>query len=397
MDLRLSLVEVAQDLLFLAALPVPDRHHELPLRGLHHHRLPVDPPDHVERPPRLAAQGQLHQVVLDAALDHLAQVAADLEEAVCRAHAPDTLVRAPVVVVLHPQRDPLLRLLEAVELRAPEELVVDVLPEPLDLAERHRVVRPRADVLHPVLAQLLLEPRRPAPRGVLPAVVRQHLARRAELADPAAVRLQDVLGGLAAEHPERDDEPRVVVDEADQVGVLAAEPEREDVRLPHLVRRRALEEARLVRHLRGARGPAFDEPLRAQRAPHGLGAPGQVQDPPEELRDLRDAPRRLGALGVGHRALHPGGDLLPPGAARVAGVEAGLAARPVPREPAVQGVLRDAGLRGDLAHGDALLRVQLHQPQAEVERVVRAHRPAVRETLLPLACGSRARAPASGR
>jgi hypothetical protein len=37
----------------------------------------------------------------------------------------------------------------------------------------------------------------------------------------------------------------VIVDKADEVGILASQPEGEDVGLPHLVGRGALEEARL--------------------------------------------------------------------------------------------------------------------------------------------------------
>ncbi|MEI8190104.1 MAG: hypothetical protein WCI75_10360, partial [candidate division NC10 bacterium] len=235
MSAYLSLFEVAQDLLPLVVFMVADRHHQLPLGSLHHHRLAVHTPHHVERLLRLAPQRQFQQVVLDAALHHLAQVVADLEEPVRRTHPADPLVRATVVVVLYPQRHPVHRLFEAVELRAAQELAVDVLPEPLDLAQRHRMMRLRTQVVDLVLLQLLLELRHPAPGRVLPAVVRQHLPGHAVLADPAPVRLQDVLRRLAPEQAQRRDEPRVVVDEPDQVRVLPAQPEREDVRLPHLV------------------------------------------------------------------------------------------------------------------------------------------------------------------
>jgi hypothetical protein len=39
----------------------------------------------------------------------------------------------------------------------------------------------------------------------------------------------------------------VIVDKADEVGILASQPEGEDIGLPHLVGRGALEEARLGR------------------------------------------------------------------------------------------------------------------------------------------------------
>ena len=140
--MHLSVFEVADDLLLLMGPFVVHRHHQLALQRLERHRLAVKTPDHVERPPGFAAQRRLQQVLLQTALHHLAQVVADLEETVRRAQPADPLVRTLVVVVFQPQPHPLLRLLEAVELRPAEELAVDVLPEPLDLPQRHRVVRP---------------------------------------------------------------------------------------------------------------------------------------------------------------------------------------------------------------------------------------------------------------
>jgi len=55
------------------------------------------------------------------------------EEAVRRAEAIEGLVGPPVVVVLHPESDPLAGGVEAVELGAREELLPDRLPEALDL------------------------------------------------------------------------------------------------------------------------------------------------------------------------------------------------------------------------------------------------------------------------
>jgi hypothetical protein len=51
-----------------------------------------------------------------------------------------------VVVVLDPQPHPFPRLLETVELGAAEELAPDRLPQPLDLAQRHRMVGTGLDV-----------------------------------------------------------------------------------------------------------------------------------------------------------------------------------------------------------------------------------------------------------
>ncbi len=52
----------------------------------------------------------------------------------------------------------------------------------------------------------------------------------------------------------------MIVDEADEVGVLAPQPEGEDIGLPHLVGRGAFEEARLGGIARGL-APRFFEQL----------------------------------------------------------------------------------------------------------------------------------------
>jgi hypothetical protein len=56
-----------------------------------------------------------------------------------------------------------------------------------------------------------------------------------------------VLRGLAPKYVQPHHVAGVIVDKADEVGVLASQAEGEDVRLPHLVGRGALEEARLGR------------------------------------------------------------------------------------------------------------------------------------------------------
>jgi hypothetical protein len=54
-----------------------------------------------------------------------------------------------------------------------------------------------------------------------------------------------MLRRLAAKHVQPHHVAGVVIQEADQVGVLAPQPEGEDIGLPHLVGRGAFEEARL--------------------------------------------------------------------------------------------------------------------------------------------------------
>jgi hypothetical protein len=158
----------------------------------------AEPPDHVEGRLGLAAQRQLLDVVGNAALDHGTQFLRDGEEPIRRAQSVQRLVRPLVVVVFHPQADPLAGLLEAVELRPHQEVLPDRLPVTLDLAQCHRVMGLAAEVMHPVLLQLLLEPRFAAPGGVLPPVVGEHFLGHAVLAHGAAIDLQHVLRRLAA-------------------------------------------------------------------------------------------------------------------------------------------------------------------------------------------------------
>lgn len=149
----------------------------------------------------------------------------------------------PVVVVLHPKSNPLAGRLETVELGALQKLLPDGLPEAFDLAQGHGVMRPALNVVHPVLAQLRLKARGAAPTGVLAALIREHLFGYAILRDGPAVYLQDVLRRLTAKHVEPDHVARVIIQKADEVGILASQPKGEDIGLPQLVGRAALKEA----------------------------------------------------------------------------------------------------------------------------------------------------------
>jgi len=82
-----------------------------------------------------------------------------------------------VVVILYPVPNPLLGRLKTPKLRSPQKLLIDRLPKPLDRPQRRGMMGLGFYVLHPVLPQLPLKPHCPAPVGVLPAPVGQHLLR----------------------------------------------------------------------------------------------------------------------------------------------------------------------------------------------------------------------------
>jgi hypothetical protein len=129
--------------------------------------------------------------------------------------------------------------------RPAEKLVPQRLPEPLHLAQRLRVLRPTADVLDAHPLQRLLELRLAAPHRVLPAVVRQHLRRLSVRSDASLECLHHQRGLLMMCERVADHEATVVIHEhADVQPLRAPQPERKNVRLPQLVRRRALEAPR---------------------------------------------------------------------------------------------------------------------------------------------------------
>lgn len=110
--------------------------------GPQHDRLPLHAPDHVEGRFGAAAQGQFQDVFTDALLDGFAHLVLDFKEAVSRAQTADALMRALVVVMLHPEADALARLFEIIELGTAEEFTPDAVPEALHLAQGHRVMGP---------------------------------------------------------------------------------------------------------------------------------------------------------------------------------------------------------------------------------------------------------------
>ncbi|HZY05834.1 MAG TPA: hypothetical protein VFF02_20275 [Anaeromyxobacteraceae bacterium] len=382
-----SSFEVVADLLGRARLRAIDEHlHAAPL-GLDHDGLLPEPPHHVEGTFRLPAQGELEDVLLDAFLDHLPEFFGDAEEAVGGAEALERLVGPAVVVVLHPEPHPLAGGLEALELGADQKLLPDRLPEALDLAQGHGMVGAALQVVHVVLPELGLEAGGPPPAGELPALVGEELLGEAVLGHRPAVDLEDVLCRLAAEDLEPHHVAGVVVEEANEIGVLAAELEGEDVGLPELVRGRPLEGAGRGRVARRLGFLLPEQVLRMQRAAHRLPAHGQEQDPPEELADPLDPEVGVAALEGDDLLLHRGRHLRARGPLGQLSPQARLPLRPVGPQPKGDRAGPHAELTGHLLDGEALLQAELHRLAPDLKRVwvnVRLTRPALCLPMSPL-------------
>jgi hypothetical protein len=365
-----SSFQVVADLLARPRLRAIDEHLHAALLGPDHHRLLAQPAHHVEGAAWLPAERELEHVLLDAALDDLPELLGDGKEAIRRTEPVQSLVRAPVVVVLHPEPHPLAGRLEAVELGTPQELLPDRLPEALQLAQGHGVMGSALQVVHAILAELGLEAGRAPPARELPALVGEQLLRDAVLRHRPAVDLQDVLRRLAAEDLQPHHVAGVIIEEADEVGVLAAQPEGEDVGLPQLVRRGALEEARPGGVPLGFGARLLEEMVLVERAAHRLPAHGQEQHPPQELADLLDpqvglAPLEVDDLRLHHRG-HFGPRMAPSGWLRL---QARFPLGAKPAHPRPERAEADAEFAGDLRDGEPFLEAELHRFAPELVRV----------------------------
>jgi hypothetical protein len=338
-----------------------DQHLHLALFGPDDHRLLAHPAHHIEGTLRFASQGQLERVLLNAPLNDLPQLLGNRKEAVGGTEALQRLVRPLVVVMLHPQPDPLPRRLKTVELRSYQELFPDGFPESLDLAQRHGVMGPALDVMDPILAQLRLEARSSPPTGILASLIGEHLFGHARFGHRRAIDLQNVLGRLAAKDVRSHQVAGEIVHEPDEVGVLAAQAEGEDVGLPQLVGRRALKEARL-----GGIAPRFGLPLLQQlllmqRAANCFPAHRQKQCPSQEVTDLLNAQIGMTTLKFDDFSLDRRRHLGPvaDGTSGM-GLEAGFALLAVNPHPLAQRAQAHAHFAGHLPDGKAFFQTKLN-------------------------------------
>jgi hypothetical protein len=198
--------------------------------------------DHVKGLLGLAPQRHFQKIILDARLNGLADFTGHFKETVGGTQPFDALVGTFVVVILNPESDPFAGRFEGFKLRPAQELLIERGPEALDFPQRHRVMRGRANVMDVFLLQLLLEPGFSPPRGVLPAIVGEHLTGRLVSGDGATEHLQNILGRLAVEQPGAGDEPGIVIHDSNEIDPALSHLEGEDVALPHLVGRGPLEE-----------------------------------------------------------------------------------------------------------------------------------------------------------
>lgn len=266
------LVEVISKFLFLVIVLITDTEFKFTLLGAKHDGLAVHASHHVERRLRFTPQRQLQKIFLDASLDGLAEFRLDLKIAIRRTQAFDALIRPLVVVMFDPELDPFAGRLEAVELRPDQEVLPEGGPEAFHLAQRHRMLRPRLEVLHAIFLQHRFEAASATPRSILPPIVSQHLLRRLELADGDAIHLDHRRRRGTAEQVCAHDEPRVIVHEGDDISVTTPQPEGEDVRLPHLIGGGSFKEAR-ANHVALLGGLTFGHQVGCvQPLAHGLGA-----------------------------------------------------------------------------------------------------------------------------
>ena len=347
---------------------IGDTEFEFALLGAEHDGLAVHPPDHVEGRVGFAAQGHFEEVLLHARLERLAQLRLDLEEPVGGAHALDALMRAFVVVILDPELDPLAGGLEGIELGAHQEVLPDGGPEALDLAEGHRVMRPGLEVSHAILLELGLEAAGAAPGGVLAAVVGEHLLGRLILANGDPIDLDDRGRSGTAEQVRPDHEPRVIIQEGDEVGVTSAEPEGEDVRLPHLIGRGPFEETGPGDIALLGRG-CLGQQVRVMQVTTNCFRTGWEQEPaPEPLADALDAEGGM-LLFEGDDLLANGGRQLGARLGWVGRLQAGLAELTVSFDPFAEGRMADPEFGAHRALTEALLEVQADGIKTELRRI----------------------------
>lgn len=233
------------------------------------------------------------RVGLHLRLDGSAHVWCGAKESVGRHRAVDALMRPLKIVVLDEEPQSLQAVREIGEYRLTQKLLPQRFPKPLDLAERLGMLWPTSAVRDAVAPQQLLKLRRPTPRGILPALIRQHLSWLSVLGDAALEGFDHQARTLVMRERPRHHVPRVVIHEADEVHALVAPHlEGEDVALPHLVGLRAFESAlRFVTRL--DHGLRRQQSFVVQDAPHRCLRHAEALEACEHVADSSCAPIRI--------------------------------------------------------------------------------------------------------
>jgi hypothetical protein len=292
----------------------------------------------------------------------------DLEEPIGRTETLDALVGPLVVVIFDPEFDPLPGRFEALELGADQEVLPEALPEPFDLAQGHRMMGPTLEVGDAVLFELGFKAAGAAPGGVLAAVVGEHLLGRRELADGDPIDFDDGRRRGAAEQIGAHDEARVIIQEGDQIRIATAQPEGEDVRLPHLVGRGPLEEAGAGEVAFPGRWRRRHQACLMQAGSDGLGTAGQPEPAAQQLRNAFDPKGRIlgfefqDLLGHCRRQLGGSGQPLPR-------LQAGFPGQPVLVQPEAKDALAHAQLLTHQPLAEALLQMQFDGAEPQLGRI----------------------------
>jgi hypothetical protein len=208
-----------------------------------------------------------HCIVTDPLFDRGSYVRRRAEESICRDQPAQGLVRALKVVGVNKERNATRAVRKVREHGTRQKLVPERFPEAFHFPKRLRVLGPALDVPNAVLPELSLELGLSSPGRVLPALVRENLAGRAVVRNPAGQGLHHKRASLMVRQTMRYQVARVVVHEACEVEPLVlAKQESEYVRLPELVGLSSLEAPRRV--LAGRLRPLFNQPGLVQDAPH---------------------------------------------------------------------------------------------------------------------------------
>lgn len=229
---------------------------------------------------------QAQRVLLNLRLDARAHLTCGAEVPIRGGQALKSLMRSLEVVVLDVKPHSALAVLKVGKHRAAEQLLPQRLPEPLDLPAGLWMVWPALHMRDAVALQLRLELRAPAPRGVLPTLIRQDLPRGAVLGDPARERFQHQHASLVMRHRQAHQIPGVIVQERCHVNSLvASQQERKEIRLPQLVRLGTLEVLHLLLALHPLRRHLRLDAFRSQHPPHRRLGRAYPQEPAHHIAD----------------------------------------------------------------------------------------------------------------